>query len=96
MTAAKPKFRPEPRGWTDLQVAAYLNMSATYFSDRKADLYAAGMPKPDELLGKKTDADALKLWLDKRSGLVDARLESGPKSIELIERIKARYGQTHA
>ena len=72
MSAPKAKFTPKPRYWTDAQVAARLNMSVSYFSEHKLQLYRAGMPQPDELFGGKTDAKALEAWCNRRSGLIDA------------------------
>lgn len=71
MTAQKSKFTPKPRDWTDVQIAAYLNMSVSYFSAHREELYAQGMPRPDPLFGNKTDSKALRVWKDRRSGLVD-------------------------
>jgi len=69
MAVAKPKYIPEPREWSDAQVAARLNMSLTYFHDHRAELVAAGMPDRDALLAGRTDSKALELWLDGRSGI---------------------------
>lgn len=72
MTAAKPKYAPEPRCWTSIQVCERLGCSLSWFAANRARLYRAGMPQPDELLGGKTDAKALEAWLDRRAGLIDA------------------------
>lgn len=71
MTAPKVKFLPKPRHWTDVQIAAHLGMSQSYFSETRENLYAAGMPRPDPLFGNKTDSKALRLWEDRRAGLID-------------------------
>lgn len=89
MTAAKAKHTPDPRYWTDVQVAARLNMSVSYFASQKLSLYRAGMPQPDGLFGGKTDAKALEAWCDRRAGLIDALGQSSEPD-PFAERIEGR------
>lgn len=89
MSAPKLRVVPDPRYWTDAQVAARLNMSVNYFSTHKAQLYRAGMPQPDELFGGKTDAKALEAWCDRRAGLIDAIGRSSEPD-PFAERIEGR------
>jgi hypothetical protein len=88
MGAPKPRTIPEPRLLTDVQVAARLNCSCSWLSANKLNLYRAGMPKPDQLLGGKTDAKALEAWLDRRSGLIDDRGDPSEPDIS-AERVGA-------
>jgi hypothetical protein len=88
VTAAKPKFTPKPRYWTDLQVAARLGCSLSWFSENKAGLYRAGMPKPSPLFGNKTDSKALERWCDLYSGLVDQVTEAQPEFDEFRARVR--------
>ncbi len=69
MSPPKPKFEPEPRIWSEKQCAALFGHGEQWFRDRRAGLEAAGFPPRDDLLGG-TDADACKMWLDARSGLL--------------------------
>lgn len=68
MSSPKPQFMPEPRIWSQSQVAAWFGRGLQWLRDRRIRLEAAGFPAPDDLLGG-TDADAAKAWLDARSGL---------------------------
>lgn len=68
MDQRRPKWMPRPRGWDREQVLAYMNMSSSEFHKIKHQLRADGMPQPD--IWGKTDAAALSLWWDKRSGII--------------------------
>lgn len=92
MSAPKQKFTPKPRHWTDTQVAIRLGCSMSWFSANKANLYRAGMPKPDPLLGNKTDSKALERWCDARSGLVDRIKEVQPDFDEFSARVREMAG----
>mgnify|MGYP003655150724 FL=1 len=69
MSTVKFKPVPEPRGWTQAQVAARLGRSSSWLRKNKDALYRNGMPRPDPLLGNATDSKALEAWMDHRSGL---------------------------
>lgn len=71
MPAAKPKYMPDPRGWTQEQVAARLNVSVGWLLENRENLYRAGMPRPDAGMANRTDSKALEAWMDRRSGLID-------------------------
>ena len=68
MSRPKPTFTPDPRAWTEYQVAARLNLSEGTFKRRRAELEETGFPRYDELLGG-TDSKAIEAWLDTRSGI---------------------------
>ncbi len=69
MSPPKRKFIPEPRVWTLKQTAAWLGHGEQWLRDRLPRLEAAVFPPHDSLLGGR-DADACKVWLDARSGLL--------------------------
>lgn len=68
MSRPKPAFTPDPRAWTEYQVAVRLNWSEVTFKKRLPKLEAEGFPRVDKLLGGR-DAKAIEAWFDKRSGL---------------------------
>jgi len=69
MSRTKPEFVPEPRIWSEKQCAALFGKGEQWLRDRLPRLEAAGFPPRDDLLGGR-DADACKVWLDARSGLL--------------------------
>ena len=69
MSRTKPEFVPEPRIWSFKQVAAWVGHGEQWLRDHRPGLEAAGFPARDDLLGG-WDADACKVWLDGRSGLL--------------------------
>lgn len=71
MTKARMKFEPEPRIWTQEQVCARLNMSATTFSSRHRTW--PHFPRKINHLGG-WDSVAVERWLDQQSSFV----ETGP------------------
>lgn len=76
MTRPRPSFTPEPRVWTDFQVATRLGKSESWLSDRRAELEKLGFPKRDAVLGG-TDANAIERWLDARAGLSSPPVDDG-------------------
>lgn len=92
----KPKYTPEPRGWTQVQVAARLGVSMSWFSEKKIELQRAGMPQPDPITGR-TDGDAVNAWMDQRSPLLADKGKSAPQSTIAQDRVRERMrGTTHA
>ncbi len=83
MTRPRPHFVPEPRIWSEYQVACRLGRAETWLRDNRPNLEAAGFPQTDELLGG-TDGDAVERWLDERAGLT-VRYEQGDIARELEE-----------
>ena len=69
MSPPKHEFLPEPRVWSWGQVAAWFGRGEQWFRNHRPGLEAAGFPPRDDLLGG-WDADACKMWLDSRSGLL--------------------------
>ena len=69
MSPPKRQFIPEPRIWSLTQIAALFGHGEQWLRDRLPRLEAAGFPPRDDLLGGR-DADACKVWLDARSGLL--------------------------
>ncbi len=69
MARKKQPFVPLPRVWSHSQVAAWFGRGEQWLRDRLPKLEAAGFPPHDDLLGGR-DADACKMWLDARSGLL--------------------------
>jgi hypothetical protein len=67
----RSKFMPEPRGWTQEQVAARLGVSVGWLAQNRKTLARLGMPQPDPMLCGRTDSKALETWMDRRAGLVD-------------------------
>lgn len=68
MTRARMKFEPEPRIWTQEQVCARLNMSATTFAARLRSW--PHFPARINHLGG-WDSVAVERWLDQQSGFVE-------------------------
>ena len=85
MTRPRPPFIPEPRIWSEYQVACRLGRAETWVRDNRPNLEATGFPQTDELLGG-TDGDAVDHWLDTRSGMTDA---SDSDDSELSRRLEA-------
>ncbi len=68
MARPRPQFVPEPRLWSEYQVACRLGRAESWLRDNRPRLEAAGFPEIDDLLGG-TDSDAIERWLDDRAGL---------------------------
>ena len=84
MTARKPKFMPEPRGWNDKQVCARLNKGPDWLKTHLPELEATGFPPPDPITGDR-DAKAIELWWDRRSGIEkDMTAKLNPWDKELV------------
>lgn len=93
----KPKPRVPARYWTDAQVCDRLQCSRAWFRDHREVLYKAGMPRPDPLVGGKTDKKALEAWADRRSGLVAQLPPGGAGSPDMAsERVVSFYGNGRA
>ncbi len=84
MSRRRPNYVPPPRILSAYQVACRLGKSESWFRDNLPTLAAEGFPSPDALLGG-WDVDAIELWLDSRSGIVDAVEGDG----ELLRRLEA-------
>lgn len=94
--SAKPKYTPEPRGWTQVQVAARLGVSLSWFCEKKIELQRAGLPQPDPITGR-TDGDAVNAWMDSRSPILADRAKGAAKSTLSEDRVRERMrGATHA
>lgn len=93
MPAPKPKWAPEPRGWTAQQTATYIGMSENWFGGNVASLQKKyGFPMPSEATGR-YDGKAVSLWYDSHSGIlpkVDIRTATDDWSQGLEE-----LGKTH-
>jgi transcriptional regulator with XRE-family HTH domain len=89
--SAKPKFMPEPRGWTQEQVATRLGVSLSWFSENRETLYSAGLPRADKLTGR-TDSKAVERWMDLRSGLIDQLAGAAPDFDPVLARVRERFG----
>ncbi len=76
MTRARPKFTPNPRVWSDFQLACRLNKTEPWLKSNRGRLEAEGLPQRDPLLDG-TDADAVEAWLDARSGLAGESYDGG-------------------
>ncbi len=74
MTRGRPKFIPTPRVWSDFQVACRLGKSESWLGIHRPRLEAEGFPPRDPLLGG-TDADAVEVWLNRRSGIANGKLD---------------------
>ena len=83
MTRPRPQFEPEPRIWSEHQVACRFGRGESWLRDNRPRLEAAGLPEIDEILGG-TDGDAVNRWLDERAGLA-VRYEEGDIARELEE-----------
>ncbi len=83
MTRARPQFVPEPRIWSEYQVACRLGRAETWLRNNRSRLEAAGFPGIDDFLGG-TDGDAIERWLDGRAGLA-VPYEQGNIARELEE-----------
>lgn len=75
MTRARPTYTPTPRIWNESQINVRMGKGGNWFHDHRAELEAMGFPAYDEFLGG-WDADAIELWLDKRSGIISADNEN--------------------
>ena len=90
MTRLRPHFEPEPRIWSEHQVACRFGRGESWLRDNRLRLEAAGFPQADDLLGG-TDGDAVNRWLDMRSGMAD---DSETNDGELSRRLEDfRNGQ---
>ena len=67
MTRPRPQLEPEPRVWSEHQVACRFGRDESWLSDNRPTLEATGFPQIDDLLGG-TEADAVNRWLDGRAG----------------------------
>ena len=85
MTRPRPQFEPEPRVWSERQVACRFGRGESWLRDNRALLEVAGFPQADDLLGG-TDGDAVDRWLDMRSGMAD---DSETDDSELSRRLEA-------
>ncbi len=83
MTRPRPQFEPEPRVWSEHQIACRFGRGESWLHDNRPRLEAAGFPEIDDLLGG-TDGDAVNRWLDERAGLA-VRYEQGDIARELEE-----------
>ena len=72
----------DPRGWTQFDVACYLQISETRLHALLPQMREVGFPAPDPLM-ERYDRNAIDDWWDKRSGL---KLESWEQ--ELIRRVE--------
>lgn len=96
MSAPKPKWDPDRRGWTQRQVAIRLGLTEPRFCELKQALYEAGLPRPDPLTGR-TDGAAVDHWMNVRSGLIDRFSESSADSDVALKRVlERRHGAGHA
>lgn len=68
MTRPRPSYTPTPRIWDQTQVNARFGKGGNWHRNHRAELEAMGFPAYDEFLDG-WDADAIELWLDKRSGI---------------------------
>ena len=59
---------PPRRGMNDAETASYIGRSPTWLTEHRAELEAAGFPKPLPLIGTR-DRKAIDLWLDAQGGL---------------------------
>ena len=71
MTRARPLYMPTPRIWDETQTAARLGKGVTWWGENRDRFEAAGFPPVDDFLGGR-DADAIDLWIDRRSNIADA------------------------
>jgi hypothetical protein len=62
---------PPRRGMNDAETASYLGRSPTWLAEHRAELEAAGFPKPIPLIGTR-DRKAIDAWLDLQGGLDSA------------------------
>ncbi len=85
MTRPRPQFEPEPRVWSEHQVACRFGRGESWLRDNRRRLEAAGFPQADDLLGG-TDGDAVNRRLDTRSGMAD---DSETDDSELSHRLEA-------
>ncbi len=74
MTRGRPKFIPTPRVWSDFQVACRIGKGLSWLTSNRDRLEAEGLPQRDPLLDG-TDADAVEVWLDRRSGIANGKLD---------------------
>ena len=65
-----------PRMANQTELAYYLGLSPNSLANKLAELYRAGMPKPDPILGLH-DLAAVDRWLDGRRGRLDGRAGRG-------------------
>lgn len=87
--AAKPKFIPDPRYWTEYQLACRLNKSVQWLRQHRERLEGQGLPKPDPDFGY--DSEAVERWLDLRSGLrTPSPSDQEQEALRIIHGGKAR------
>jgi hypothetical protein len=69
MSQPKPAFTPDPRIWTQFQVACRLNRSEQWLMSNRRALEQTGFPKKIDAL-RGWDSNAIEAWLDKLSGVI--------------------------
>mgnify|MGYP000892048491 CR=1 FL=1 len=81
MPAPKPKWMPEPRGWTAAQVCAYIGMSVSWWQDRGEKLLKTkyGFPHPSPVTGR-YDGKAVARWYDGHSGILATEVINDPSA----------------
>lgn len=89
MTAAKPKYVPDPRTWNEFQVATRLNRTVKSFRDTREQLERMGFPKKDALLGG-WDSKAIERWMDARAGIDLAANSDEAAALVAVHRLHAR------
>ncbi len=85
MTRPRPSYTPKPRIWDQIQVTARFGKGGNWFSTIRSELEKQGFPLYDNFLGG-WDADAIDLWLDRRSGIAESNILDADKELDKWEK----------
>jgi len=91
MPAAKPKYMPNPRGWTLVQVAARIGMSLSWLTDNLEKMQREhGFPKQNPVTNR-FNGRAVDAWMDSFEPLLAKARTSSPDLSKASNRVKEHF-----
>lgn len=98
MPAPKPKWMPEPRGWTAEQVCAYIGMSTSWWQQggEKSLKTKHGFPVPSPATGR-YDGKLVEIWYNRHSKILAAEVINDPAAAwrNGLERLEDGHAAQH-